>query len=70
MIDPGVNGAVVRPDDAKAFGDALIELATNPSRLAASGRASLARASTFTVDLMVDRTLDAYLSIAREGTRS
>ncbi|HZK80646.1 MAG TPA: glycosyltransferase family 4 protein, partial [Humisphaera sp.] len=37
LIDPGVNGAVVRPDDAKAFGDALIELATNPSRLAASG---------------------------------
>jgi glycosyltransferase involved in cell wall biosynthesis len=70
LIEPGVNGAVVRPDDPKAFGDALIELATDPLRLADSGRASLARASMFTVDLMVDRTLDAYLSIARERGRS
>ncbi|HWE03260.1 MAG TPA: glycosyltransferase [Tepidisphaeraceae bacterium] len=69
LIEPGVNGAVVGPDDPKAFGDALIELATNPRLLAESGRASLARASMFTVDLMVERTLDAYRSIARERGR-
>lgn len=66
LVAPGVNGAVVPPDDAPAFATALIELASDPRRLAACGAASLERAAEFTVDLMADRTLDAYLSQIRE----
>ena len=60
LIEPGVNGMVVPTDDAGAFARALIELATDPQRLARCGRASRERAARFTIDAMVDRTLAAY----------
>lgn len=65
LVTPGVNGAVVPTDDTAAFAGALMELLPNPQRLADYGRASLERASQFTVDLMADRTLQAYLSQAK-----
>jgi glycosyltransferase involved in cell wall biosynthesis len=62
LVEPGVNGAVVPRDDTAAFGRALIDLISDPVRLADSGEASLRRAGQFTVDLMADRTLAAYRS--------
>ncbi len=70
LIQDGINGAVVPPDDSGAFGAALAQFVSNPDRIAACGRASLEAASSFTVDLMADRTLDAYLSVARGGQAS
>ncbi|MDB5300110.1 MAG: glycosyl transferase group 1 [Phycisphaerales bacterium] len=64
LIEPGVSGAVVAPDDVNAFSAALTELALSPQRLAECGRASYERSLLFTLDAMADRTLDAYLSVA------
>lgn len=61
LVIPGVNGAVVPPDDAPAFAAALIDLLTDPAKLARCGASSRERVSRFTIDAMVERTLDAYL---------
>ncbi|HSV13391.1 MAG TPA: glycosyltransferase, partial [Tepidisphaeraceae bacterium] len=60
LIDPGVSGEVVPADDAKAFGDALIRLTSDPARLAAQSKAAGERAKRFTVDAMVEGTIQAY----------
>jgi glycosyltransferase involved in cell wall biosynthesis len=60
LVIPGCNGAVVPADNAKAFGDALIELATDPAKRARCGAASLARVAGFSIDAMVDATRAAY----------
>lgn len=60
LIDPGITGAVVAPDDADAFAQALIRLVSNPPLLARWGQASRQRATLFSIDAMVDRTLAAY----------
>jgi glycosyltransferase involved in cell wall biosynthesis len=70
LIDPGVSGAVVPPDDADAFAAALTDLAINPRRLADCGRASYERSLLFTIDAMTDRTLDTYLSVIGEAMLS
>jgi glycosyltransferase involved in cell wall biosynthesis len=67
LVESGVNGAVVPPDDSTAFGRALIALAANPVRLAEQGAASRRRAAEFTIDKMVEGTLAAYLSCCRGG---
>ncbi len=64
LVEPGVNGAVVPPGDNAAFARALIDLATNPTRLATFGQASRQRAAQLTIDAMVQRTLEAYRSLA------
>lgn len=61
LVIPGVNGAVVPPDDARAFASALIELVSDPARMARCAQGSLQRAARFTIDAMVDRTLEAYM---------
>ena len=63
LVEPGVSGEVVPPDDAGAFAAALVQLAAEPGRLGRFGRASRQRAARFTVDAMVDRTLAAYESV-------
>jgi glycosyltransferase involved in cell wall biosynthesis len=60
LVDSNENGVVVPPDDPQAFGQALTDLATNPALLASCARAARDRAARFTVDAMVDATLDAY----------
>lgn len=62
LVIPGVNGQLVLPDDAPAFARALIELVTNPARLAQFGESSRQRVARFTIDLMVQATLEAYLA--------
>lgn len=68
LIEPGVNGTVVRPGDAPAFAAALAELASDPARLARYGVASRQRANAFTIDAMVDATLLAYRAAAEPDT--
>lgn len=70
LIDPGVSGLVVPPDDARAFGNALTSLLVDQPLLQRMGQASRERAALFTIDLMADRTLDAYAAAMREGTHS
>jgi glycosyltransferase involved in cell wall biosynthesis len=60
LIEPGVTGEVVPPDDSKQFGDALIRLTSNPARLAQQSSAALRRSSRFTIDAMVEGTLAEY----------
>jgi len=67
LVEQGVNGAVVPPDHTQALAGALIELAGDAERRARYGRASHERAASFTVDRMVDRTLETYLAV-RAGT--
>jgi len=62
LVEPGVNGTVVPPDDAPSFGDALIHLLQNPKLLASFGVASKRLVGRFTVDEMVEKTLRAYRS--------
>lgn len=61
LVIPDVNGAVVPPDDAPAFARALIDLVTDPIRMAQCAEGSRQRVARFTIDAMVDRTLEAYL---------
>ena len=60
LVEPGTTGAVVPRDDAVAFGRALAELVSDAAKRSAWGEAARERASGFTVDKMVDRTLDTY----------
>lgn len=62
LVKPGVNGYVAMTGDASSFAQGLIALATDSVRLAEFGRASLERAALFTIDAMVERTLDSYRS--------
>lgn len=63
LIQPGVNGTLVQPDDPAALAEELASLISAPQRMASYGRASRQRISEFTVEQMVDRTLSAYLSV-------
>jgi glycosyltransferase involved in cell wall biosynthesis len=54
------NGYIVRPDDPDAFAEGLVSLLRDPVRRAAFGQASLDRVAHFSIDAMVDRTLDLY----------
>ena len=61
LVRPGRNGVVVPASRPDLFATALEALLSEPRRLERLGRASLERASQFTVDVMVDRTLSEYL---------
>lgn len=62
LVVSGVTGAVIETDDAPAFGDALTDLCSNADRRSAFGRAAHARSALFTIDSMIDRTLETYFS--------
>lgn len=63
LVIPRVNGAVVPPDDAAAFAQALIDLITDPMKMTQCAQGSRQRVARFTIDEMVDRTLQAYLGV-------
>lgn len=60
LIDPSVNGFCIPTDDTMAFAHALLKLAGDPSLALRYGQASLRKASDFTIDAMVDKTLAVY----------
>ncbi len=70
-LDDGETARLVEPDDANAWGDALIEVLTKPEQAAARGAAARAAISTLCSPQRVARaTLDAYeLALARWSVR-
>lgn len=60
LVIPGLNGTVVPADNVGAFGEALIELVTDPAGRARRGAASRERVAAFSIDAMVEATLAAY----------
>lgn len=65
LVEDGISGAVVPPNDPTALAEALIRLGSSPGALARCATASRRRAGHFTVDTMVDRTLAAYFSVLK-----
>lgn len=60
LVHDGENGVVVPRGDADALAAGLLDLAGDPAMARRYGQASLRRVSRFTIDHMVERTLDAY----------
>lgn len=69
MVEPGVNGTVVKSGDADAFAEALVDLARDPQKLGRYGRASLDKVRLFTTDEMVEKTLAVYVWVPQPQTR-
>ena len=60
LVRHGHNGLIVPPDRPDLFAAALADLIADPDRRARLGRASLERATQFTAERMVDRTIAEY----------
>jgi glycosyltransferase involved in cell wall biosynthesis len=60
LVIPGSNGIVVPPDNIEAFGKGLIDLVTNPQKLERAAIAARERVLQFSIDAMVDATLNVY----------
>jgi glycosyltransferase involved in cell wall biosynthesis len=66
LVRSDCNGQVVPTDDHARLAAALVALADDPHRLTAYGRASREQAAHFTIDAMVDNTIQAYAGVLRE----
>jgi glycosyltransferase involved in cell wall biosynthesis len=63
VVRPGVNGLLVRPDDANALADVVLALMDDPAAAAALGRAARADVERhYTIDRMVERFEQLYLA--------
>lgn len=60
LVDPGVTGLLVPPDDTEALASALSTVADDPEAAAAMGRAALQRARLFTASAVVGRIEQLY----------
>ena len=60
LVQPGVNGVTVPPDETQMFSDALTALVADPEWRASCGLASRRIVARFSIDAMVDDTLIAY----------
>jgi glycosyltransferase involved in cell wall biosynthesis len=71
MVRHGENGLLVEPGDAAALGAAIEELLAHPDegcRMGAAGRRTALE--SFSVDSMVEKTLDAYHDVLKNGDGS
>lgn len=60
-VDDGVTGILTAPHDEAAMADAIVAMLEDPARRARFGAAGRARVETaFSVEQMVERTLDVY----------
>ena len=59
-VEPGVSGNIVTDRRPEAFAAALGELFSDPGRRAAMARGARERAARFSVDAMVQATLEVY----------
>jgi glycosyltransferase involved in cell wall biosynthesis/GT2 family glycosyltransferase len=70
VVEDGVTGILVPPEDPDALVDALVHLLRDPSMRTEMGKAAKARyLREFTVDAMARRTLDVYQYVVREWRR-
>ena len=64
VVQDGVTGAVVPPEDPQALADSLVELLSRPARLREMGAAGRVRVETeLTQDRLVDRVMQVYESL-------
>jgi glycosyltransferase involved in cell wall biosynthesis len=69
VIEDGVTGWLVPPEDSPALARALVALAADPARARAVGRAGRARVlNAFDLDTQVEATARVYRSVARGET--
>jgi len=61
LIEQGVNGSIVATDDAAAFARALLEIGRDDACRRAMGEASLRLVQNFSIESMIERTLETYL---------
>jgi glycosyltransferase involved in cell wall biosynthesis len=70
IVEDGVTGIVVQPDDAEALAAALLELLRDPARAAAMGAAGRDRAlAAFSQDRCTDRVEELYRAAQETGSR-
>jgi glycosyltransferase involved in cell wall biosynthesis len=70
IVEDGVTGIVVQPDDAEALAAALLELLRDPARAAAMGAAGRDRAlAAFSQDRCTDRVEELYRAALETGSR-
>ena len=67
LVIENENGTIVAPGDHAGFGVALRRLVCSESYRVSMGRGSLERVKQFSVQLMVKRTADLYVSSRRHG---
>jgi len=60
LVDSGVNGFAIPPEQPTPLGDALEKLATDAQRREAMGKASRDMVRRFSIEAMVENTLHAY----------
>lgn len=73
VVADGVTGLLVSPGDARAFSDALVDLALDPERRSAFGRAGREKARVFSVARLVndiERLYEAALQERRHQARA
>jgi glycosyltransferase involved in cell wall biosynthesis len=71
VVDDGVTGFVVPPNDPAAISERLEQLRRDPTRAAAMGKAGRARVlERFTWDRVVERCLEAYEGARRSNGSS
>lgn len=64
VVQDGVTGAVVPPEDPRALADALTDLLSHRERLQDMGRAARTRVDAeFTQDRLVERVMGIYESV-------
>lgn len=65
LIEDGVTGLMVTPQDVRGYADAIARLVEDPAFRTAAGAASHARAQGFQWDLANAQVLEAYLEVMR-----
>lgn len=63
LVDPGVTGALVAPDDIKASAEALARYCTDPALRKAHGQAGERRSLSFDWDAINQAMVDTYLRL-------
>lgn len=68
LVEDGVQGAVVPPEDPVALADAIMAIGSDPERRAAMGRSGRAKvAAGFRIEPNVERLLHLIESVVQEG---
>lgn len=69
LVDDGVTGRLVAPDDPQSLADAVVELIEDPSRASSMGERGRLRAANYSMQRVAASTLEFYgrLAAARAG---